>query len=164
MVDIRLWIVKNIGSVAWTQAPDQAFAVVRKGGLRRNTPWPCRTRGARSILVVDSPASIALGSTVRAAETGVELGRVSDPLSTPAVSAEPSSWQSNPHGVFMSLSPKTHISDPRSPNPAPFGLLQSPAKPLKYPRTPAPQRKSVSARSTLEYENPDLTLPSVSSF
>jgi hypothetical protein len=64
----------------------------------------------------------------------------------------------------MSLSPKTHVSDRRSPNPVPFGLLQPPAKPFNYPRTPASQLKSESARSTLEYENPDLTLPSVSSF
>ena len=64
----------------------------------------------------------------------------------------------------MSLSPKTHVPDPRSPKPATFGLLQPPAKRLTQPRTPAPQLKSESARSILEYENPDLTLPSVSSF
>jgi hypothetical protein len=64
----------------------------------------------------------------------------------------------------MNLSPHTHVPDPRSPNPAPFGLLQTPGKPLNYPRAAASQLKSESARTTLEFENPDLTLPSVSSF
>jgi hypothetical protein len=64
----------------------------------------------------------------------------------------------------MNLSPKTHVSDPRSPKPAPFGVLQPAAKPLTQPRTPAPRLKSKAARAILEYENPDLTLPSVSSF
>jgi hypothetical protein len=64
----------------------------------------------------------------------------------------------------MSLSPKTQFPDPRSPKPANFGVLQPPGRSLAHPRTPAPQPKSESARSTLEYENPDLTLPSVSSF
>jgi hypothetical protein len=113
--------------------------------------------GARWVL-------IPLGLRGARCRNRCRIGLVSDPPSTPAVSAEPSFWQSNPNGVFMSLSPKTHIPDTRSPNPAPFGLLQPPAKPLNYPRTPAPQLKSEFARSTLEYENPDLTLPSVSSF
>jgi len=64
----------------------------------------------------------------------------------------------------MSLSPKAHVPDPRSPKPATFGALQPPAKRLTQPRTPGPQLKGNSARSTLEYENPDLRLPSVSSF
>jgi hypothetical protein len=64
----------------------------------------------------------------------------------------------------MSLSPKGHVFDPRSSNPAPFGVLKPSAKPLTHPRTPAPQLKSESARATREYENPDLRLPSVSSF
>jgi hypothetical protein len=64
----------------------------------------------------------------------------------------------------MSLSPKAHVSGRRVTNPPPFGVPQPAAKALTDPRTPAPQLKSESARSTLEYENPDLTLPSVSSF
>jgi hypothetical protein len=64
----------------------------------------------------------------------------------------------------MSLSPKTHVPDARSPKAATFGVLQPTAKPLTQPRTPAPKLKSKFARTTLEYENPDLTLPSVSSF
>jgi hypothetical protein len=64
----------------------------------------------------------------------------------------------------MSLSPETHVPDPRSPEPAIFGALHAPAKPLTQPRTPAHLLNSKSARATLEYENPDLTLPSVSSF
>jgi len=64
----------------------------------------------------------------------------------------------------MNLSPKPHVPDPRSPKPAIFGVLHAPAKPLKQPRTPAHQLNSRSARATLEYENPDLRLPSVSSF
>ena len=64
----------------------------------------------------------------------------------------------------MRLSPKTHVSDHRAPKPAPFGVLQPPAKPNMQHRTPAHQLNSKSARATLEYENPDLKLPSVSSF
>jgi hypothetical protein len=63
----------------------------------------------------------------------------------------------------MSLSPNTHVRDPRAPKPVTFGVLQPAAKPLTQPRTPA-LLNSKSARATLEYENPDLTLPSVSSF
>jgi hypothetical protein len=62
----------------------------------------------------------------------------------------------------MSLSPEIHVPDP--PKPAIFGVLKPPAKPLTRSRAPAPRLKSKSARSPLEYENPDLTLPSVSSF
>ncbi len=64
----------------------------------------------------------------------------------------------------MSLSPEIHVPDPHPPQPAIFGGLKPPAKPLTRSRTPAPRLKSKSARSPLEYENPDLTLPSVSSF
>lgn len=100
-----------------------------------------------------------------AAKIGVELFRVSDPSSTPAVSAEPSFRQSNPaHGVFMRLSPEIHVPDPHSPEPAILGVLKPPEKPLTRSRAPAPRLKGNSARSTLEYENPDLTRPSVSSF
>jgi hypothetical protein len=131
---------------------------------RRNTPNRSMPRLAQEGAQTGKGPRAYLRRAVPAAETGVEWVRVSDPSSTPAVSAEPSSRQSNPRGVFMSLSPKTHVSVPRSPNPASFGLLQPPAKPLVHPRTPAPQPKSESARYTLEYENPDLTVPSVSSF
>ena len=64
----------------------------------------------------------------------------------------------------MSLSPEIHVPDPHSPKSAIFGMVKPPAKPLTRSRAPAPRLKSKSARSTLEYENPDLTLPSVSSF
>jgi hypothetical protein len=63
----------------------------------------------------------------------------------------------------MSLSAEIHIPDPHSPKPAIFGVLKPPAKPHTRSRAPAPRLKK-SARSPLEYENPDLTLPSVSSF
>jgi hypothetical protein len=73
-----------------------------------------------------------------AAKIGVELFRVSDPSSTPAVSAEPSFRQSNPaHGVFMRLSPEIHVPDPHSPEPAILGVLKPPEKPLTRPGTSA---------------------------
>jgi hypothetical protein len=116
-----------------------------------------KKRGRRAI-------GASRGCTLRVGKTGVELVRVSDPSSTPAVSAEPSFRPSNPHGVFMSLSPKAHVPDARSPKPVTIGVRQLPGKPLAYPRPPALQLKSKSDRARLEYENPDLTLPSVSSF
>jgi hypothetical protein len=64
----------------------------------------------------------------------------------------------------MGLSPKIHVSHPHSPEPAILGALKPAAKTLTRPRAPAPRLESKSARSTLEYENPDLTQPSVSSF
>ena len=64
----------------------------------------------------------------------------------------------------MSLPHEIHVPYSDSPKPAAFGVLKPPAEPLTRSRAPAPRLKSKSARSTLEYENPDLTLPSVSSF
>jgi hypothetical protein len=64
----------------------------------------------------------------------------------------------------MSLSRETHVPDRHSPKPVIFGIGKPPAKPLKGSHAPAPRLKSMSARFALEYENPDLTKPSVSSF
>jgi hypothetical protein len=64
----------------------------------------------------------------------------------------------------MSLSPETHVPNPQSPKSAIFDIVKPPAKPLKRSHVPAARLKSMSARSALEYENPDLTKPSVSSF
>ena len=64
----------------------------------------------------------------------------------------------------MSLSPEIHVPETHSPKPAIFGALKPPAKSLTRSRAPAPWLESKSSRSTLEYENPDLTRPSVSSF
>jgi hypothetical protein len=64
----------------------------------------------------------------------------------------------------MRLSPEVHVPDPPSSHPAIVGMLKPPAKPLTRPRAPVPQPMSDSARCRLEYENPDLTRPSVSSF
>ena len=64
---------------------------------------------ARIILGIDSPAA------VRVAETGVELVRVSDPSSTPAVSAEPSFRQSNPQWSIYEPLPQTPCSRPPLP-------------------------------------------------
>jgi len=64
----------------------------------------------------------------------------------------------------MHLSPKIHVPDPHSPEPAILRLLKLSAKPLTHPGGPAIRFESSSARCKLEYENPDLTRPSVSSF
>jgi hypothetical protein len=64
----------------------------------------------------------------------------------------------------MRPSPEIHVPDPHSSQPAIFGVLKPPAKPLTRPGTPVPELTSNSARCRLEYENPDLTQPSVSSF
>jgi len=64
----------------------------------------------------------------------------------------------------MHLSPEIHVPDPHSPEPAIFHVLKPPAKPLTRSGGPATRFESSSAQSTLEYENPDLTRPSVSSF
>jgi hypothetical protein len=64
----------------------------------------------------------------------------------------------------MRHSPEVHVRGPHSPRPAIFLLLKPPAKPLTRPRAPVPEPTSDSARCRLEYENPDLTHPSVSSF
>jgi hypothetical protein len=64
----------------------------------------------------------------------------------------------------MRFSPEVHVPDPHSSQPAIFGVLKPPAKPLTRPRAPVPQPTNKPARCRLEYENPDLTQPSVSSF
>jgi hypothetical protein len=99
------------------------------------------------------------------AKTGVELSRVVDPPSTPAIPAEPSFRQSNQYMEnFMRLSPEVHVHHPHPSQPAMFGMLKPPPKPLTRPRTPVLQATIDPARCRLEYENPDLTRPSVSSF
>jgi hypothetical protein len=65
---------------------------------------------------------------------------------------------------FMHLSLGIHVLDPHAPEPATFPVLEPPAKPLTHCGGPATRFESNSARSKLEYENPDLTQPSVSSF
>jgi hypothetical protein len=91
----------------------------------------------------------------------------STPMSC-AISAEDpftcSAVEFNKHGAFMSFSPKIHVSDAHTPKPAILGVAKQPANPLMCSRVPAPPLKSPSARSSMEFENPDLTLPSVSSF
>ena len=64
----------------------------------------------------------------------------------------------------MHLSPQIHVPDPHSPEPAIFPVLKPPAKTLTRSGGPAIRFESSSARCKLEYENPDLTRPSVSSF
>jgi hypothetical protein len=64
----------------------------------------------------------------------------------------------------MHLSLEIHVLDPHSPEPATFRVLEPPAKPLTHWGAPATRVESGSAPSKLEYENPDLTQPSVSSF
>ena len=63
----------------------------------------------------------------------------------------------------MHLSPEIHVPDPHSPEPAIFRVLKPPAKPLTRSGGKTIRFES-SARCKLEYENPDLTRPSVSSF
>ena len=63
----------------------------------------------------------------------------------------------------MHLSPEIPVPNPHSPEPAIFPVLKPPAKPLTRSGGKAIPFKS-SARCKLEYENPDLTRPSVSSF
>jgi hypothetical protein len=63
----------------------------------------------------------------------------------------------------MHLSPEIHVPNPHSLEPAIFPVLKPPAKPLTRSGGKAIPFKS-SARCKLEYENPDLTRPSVSSF
>lgn len=64
----------------------------------------------------------------------------------------------------MSLSPTIHVPDSRFCKPPVLGLLKPPAKPLLLTPARAPWRTKKSAQFALEYENPDLTKPSVSSF
>jgi hypothetical protein len=64
----------------------------------------------------------------------------------------------------MHLSLKIHVLDPHSPEPATLRVLEPPAKPLTRWGAPTTRVESGSTPSKLEYENPDLTQPSVSSF
>jgi hypothetical protein len=64
----------------------------------------------------------------------------------------------------MHLSLEIHVLDPHSSEPAIFRVLEPPTKPLTHSGGQATRFESGSARSKLEYENPDLTQPSVSSF
>jgi hypothetical protein len=66
--------------------------------------------------------------------------------------------------LFMHLSFEIHVLDPHAAEPATFRVLKPPAKPLTHCGGPGTRFESNSARSKLEYENPDLTRPSVSSF
>jgi hypothetical protein len=118
MVDIRLSIVKTIDCQEDRFGSSLvAFIDSIQGGLvceKNNLVTKGRTRGeytqrARIILGIDSPA------TVRVAETGVELVRVSDPSSTPAVSAEPSLRQSNPPWSIYEPLPQNPCSRPPLP-------------------------------------------------
>ena len=64
----------------------------------------------------------------------------------------------------MSLPPTIHVPEARSPKPAISGLLKPPAQPLLLASARAPWRTKKPSQFALEYESPDLTLPSVSSF
>ena len=60
---------------------------------------------------------------------------------------------------------KIHVPNANGPKPVAFGVVKPPAKPLtRSTAGPAPWLKNNPTRSRLEYENPDLTQPSVSSF
>ena len=60
---------------------------------------------------------------------------------------------------------KIHVPNSHALKPVTFGVVKPPAKPLtRSTAAPAPLLKSASIPSRLEYENPDLTQPSVSSF
>ena len=64
----------------------------------------------------------------------------------------------------MSLPLRIHVPESRFHNPAIFGLLKPPPMPLLLAPTRAPWLTKNPAQFALEYENPDLTQPSVSSF
>jgi hypothetical protein len=64
----------------------------------------------------------------------------------------------------MSLPLTIHVPEPHSRKPPIFGFLKPPAKPLLPAPTRAPWLTKTPAQFALEYENPDLTQPSVSSF
>jgi hypothetical protein len=64
----------------------------------------------------------------------------------------------------MSLPLVIHVPESRSPKPPIFGLLKPPAKQLMLAPARAPWLTKTPAQFALEYENPDLTRPSVSSF
>jgi hypothetical protein len=64
----------------------------------------------------------------------------------------------------MSLPPTIHVPALSFPKPAVFGLLKSPAQPLLLASARVPWLAKKPVQFALEYENPDLTHPSVSSF
>jgi hypothetical protein len=64
----------------------------------------------------------------------------------------------------MSLPLTIHVPESRSRKPPVSGLLKPPAKQLLLAPAPAPWLTKTPAQFALEYENPDLTQPSVSSF
>jgi hypothetical protein len=64
----------------------------------------------------------------------------------------------------MSLPLIIHVAEARLHNPMIFGLLKPPPMPLLLASTRAPWLTKKPAQFALEYENPDLTQPSVSSF
>jgi hypothetical protein len=64
----------------------------------------------------------------------------------------------------MSLPLTIHVPEPRSGKPPIFGLLKPLAMPLLLTPARAPWLTKEPAQFALEYENPDLTRPSVSSF
>jgi hypothetical protein len=64
----------------------------------------------------------------------------------------------------MSLPPTIHVSQSRFHKPEIFGLLKPPPMPLLLAPSRAPWLTKKPAQFALEYENPDLTQPSVSSF
>jgi hypothetical protein len=64
----------------------------------------------------------------------------------------------------MSLPLIIHVRESRFHNPVIFGLLKPPPMPLLLAPTRAPWLTKQPSQFALEYENPDLTQPSVSSF
>jgi hypothetical protein len=64
----------------------------------------------------------------------------------------------------MSFPQTIHAPESHSPQPVIFGLLKSPAQRLLLASARAPWLSKNPAQFALEYENPDLTRPSVSSF
>jgi hypothetical protein len=64
----------------------------------------------------------------------------------------------------MSLPLTIHVPESRFRKPPIFGLLKPPAKQLLLAPARAPWLTKTPAQFALEYENPDLKRPSVSSF
>ncbi len=64
----------------------------------------------------------------------------------------------------MSLPLTIHVPDSLSHKPPIFALLKPPAKPLSLASARPPWLTKKASQFALEYENPDLTQPSVSSF
>jgi hypothetical protein len=64
----------------------------------------------------------------------------------------------------MSLLHKIHVPEPVAPKTVIFGLLKPPTQLLKLSSGQITWLSTRSARSTVQYENPDLMQPSVSSF